>query len=46
MCGICGIVTIGDGPRVDAALLDTMRDTIAHSGPADEGIWISPECKV
>ncbi|MEK6575295.1 MAG: asparagine synthetase B, partial [Chloroflexota bacterium] len=46
MCGICGIVTIGDGPRVDAALLDTMRDTIAHRGPDDAGSWISPDGKV
>ena len=46
MCGICGIVTIGDGRRVDAALLDTMRDTIAHRGPDDAGSWISPDGKV
>jgi asparagine synthase (glutamine-hydrolysing) len=43
MCGICGIVTIGDGPRVDAALLDKMRDTIAHRGPDDAGSWLSPD---
>jgi asparagine synthase (glutamine-hydrolysing) len=43
MCGICGIVTIGDGPRVDAALLDKMRDTIAHRGPDDAGSWVSPD---
>jgi asparagine synthase (glutamine-hydrolysing) len=46
MCGICGIVTIGDGPRVDAALLDTMRDTIAHRGPDDAGSWISADGRV
>ena len=38
MCGICGIVTIGDGARVDAALLDKMRDTIAHRGPDDAAV--------
>lgn len=43
MCGICGIVTIGDGPRVDGALLDKMRDTIAHRGPDDAGSWLSPD---
>ena len=43
MCGICGIVTLGDGPRVDAALLDTMRDTLAHRGPDDAGSWVSPD---
>ena len=46
MCGICGIVTIGDGARVDAALLDKMRDTIAHRGPDDAGSWISKDGKV
>ena len=42
MCGICGIITIGDGPRVEAALLDKMRDTLAHRGPDDAGSWLSP----
>jgi asparagine synthase (glutamine-hydrolysing) len=42
MCGICGIVTIGEGPRVDSALLDKMRDTIGHRGPDDAGSWVSP----
>ncbi|MBM4423123.1 MAG: asparagine synthase (glutamine-hydrolyzing) [Chloroflexi bacterium] len=46
MCGICGIVTLGDGPRVDPALLDTMRDTITHRGPDDAGSWLSPDGRV
>ncbi|MEK9164562.1 MAG: asparagine synthase (glutamine-hydrolyzing) [Chloroflexota bacterium] len=46
MCGICGIVTIGDGVRIDAALLDTMRDTIAHRGPDDAGSWVSADGRV
>src|SRR3990172_5563020 len=45
MCGICGIVTIGDGARVDAALLDCMRDTIAHRGPDDAGSWVSADSR-
>lgn len=46
MCGICGVVSIGDGPRVDAALLDKMRDTIAHRGPDDAGSWLSADGRV
>jgi asparagine synthase (glutamine-hydrolysing) len=42
MCGICGMVSIGAGPRVDAARLDLMRDTIAYRGPDDAGSWVSP----
>lgn len=46
MCGICGIVSIGDGPRVDPGLLDKMRDTIAYRGPDDAGSWVSPTQQV
>ncbi len=46
MCGICGMVTIGDGPSVDVALLDAMRDVIAHRGPDDAGSWISSDGRV
>lgn len=40
------MVTIGGGARVDAALLDKMRDTIAHRGPDDAGSWISKDGRV
>ena len=36
MCGIAGIVELGNGP-VDAALLRRMCDTLTHRGPDDRG---------
>jgi asparagine synthase (glutamine-hydrolysing) len=36
VCGICGLVTKGDH-RVTSALLEHMRDTMAHRGPDDAG---------
>ncbi len=36
MCGICGVVTKGEN-RVTSALLEHMRDTMAHRGPDDAG---------
>lgn len=41
MCGICGTVGF-----VDPALLESMTDIIAHRGPDDAGVFVSPEARV
>ncbi len=41
MCGIVGIVRT-DGRAVEEGRLVTMRDTMAHRGPDDEGVYLSP----
>src|SRR4051794_5290200 len=46
MCGICGILAFGDGFPADAALVERMRDTIAHRGPDDAGSWEDPAARV
>lgn len=38
MCGIAGVVHEGEG-RPNVATLLAMRDTLAHRGPDDAGIW-------
>lgn len=44
MCGILGILALGDSAWTpDAALVATMRDTMAHRGPDGHGLWISPD---
>ena len=41
MCGINGIAfSSRSGRRVDARVLERMRDVITHRGPDDEGIYI------
>jgi asparagine synthase (glutamine-hydrolysing) len=43
MCGIVGIVEYGVAePSITSALLERMSGMIAHRGPDDAGIWISP----
>lgn len=44
MCGIVGYAGRPDG--LPAALLTTMRDTIAHRGPDACGIWSAPDRSV
>ena len=39
MCGIVGVV--GDAHRISASLFLDMRDSIAHRGPDDAGVWES-----
>ena len=41
MCGIVGIVSARS--PVDGGLLRRMREAIAHRGPDDAGIWLSPD---
>lgn len=42
MCGICGIVNTDRAEPVDARLIAHMRDTLAHRGPDDKGIYVAP----
>ncbi|MEM7629102.1 MAG: asparagine synthase (glutamine-hydrolyzing) [Planctomycetota bacterium] len=42
MCGLLAIITHAQGrPSVDAAAAQRMRDTLAHRGPDDAGLWSS-----
>ena len=44
MCGICGMMRLGDAPPFNAAdepLLNRMTDTLAHRGPNDRGTYQS-----
>jgi asparagine synthase (glutamine-hydrolysing) len=44
MCGIVGVYDLS-GP-VDVELIARMRDTLAHRGPDDQGLWRSPDGSV
>src|SRR5262245_11564827 len=47
MCGICGIFEYSASePRVSPELVTAMRDTMAHRGPDDAGIYISRDRRV
>ncbi len=46
MCGICGDYVYGNGTPVDEGILVTMRDSMAHRGPDDAGIWISSDRRI
>ncbi len=40
MCGICGIMNIGDVHNViSRSLIEQMTNTMVHRGPNDHGIW-------
>ncbi|MEW5984372.1 MAG: asparagine synthase (glutamine-hydrolyzing) [Acidobacteriota bacterium] len=41
MCGICGEMTF-DGEPVQRAVMEAMRDTLAHRGPDDSGLHVDP----
>lgn len=44
MCGILGIFALGGASWTpDAALIERMRDTMAHRGPDGAGLWIAPD---
>jgi len=44
VCGITGILEFGSGAgRVDEKTLARMRDTLAHRGPDDAGLYIAPD---
>ncbi len=40
MCGIVGKINYGDSGVIEAAQLKAMRDTLAHRGPDDAGLFI------
>jgi asparagine synthase (glutamine-hydrolysing) len=42
MCGICGIVTVDSSIVPDRALVERMRDLIAHRGPDGAGLYLAP----
>lgn len=41
MCGIVGVISNNATIKVDAVLLQQMRDTMLHRGPDGAGIWIA-----
>lgn len=43
MCGIAGVVSLGDAPPVDRGLVQHMSGILAHRGPDDSGIYLSPD---
>ncbi len=46
MCGIAGVFHFDGKSTVDAAVLASMRDAMAHRGPDGAGCWISPDKRV
>ena len=46
MCGICGVMSLGSGRRVDSGIVARMRDTMSHRGPDDAGVYVDPSCTV
>ena len=44
MCGICGIVAVGNtGPSISSEVLQRMNQSIAHRGPDDDGFYVTHE---
>ncbi|MDP7354465.1 MAG: asparagine synthase (glutamine-hydrolyzing) [Desulfobacterales bacterium] len=43
MCGISGIISLHPNNPVEQKSLTAMTDAIAHRGPDDQGIFITPE---
>src|SRR4051812_14207028 len=46
MCGICGTLATSDGFASGEAVVTAMRDTMAHRGPDDGGVWRAPDAPV
>jgi len=46
MCGITGILNLGNSRQVEEPILATMRDNMAHRGPDGNGLWISADRQV
>jgi asparagine synthase (glutamine-hydrolysing) len=46
MCGICGVLAFNDSFACDERVTSAMRDTMAHRGPDDAGVWCSPSGRV
>lgn len=43
MCGIIGIINLGNRQPIDPALLSMMSDTMIHRGPDDSGVWVQDD---
>jgi asparagine synthase (glutamine-hydrolysing) len=43
MCGIAGIISLEDSPPVDEQVIWQMSNVIAHRGPDDAGVYLSPD---
>lgn len=43
MCGIAGIVSLDGAPPFERELVWRMANVIAHRGPDDEGVYVSPD---
>jgi asparagine synthase (glutamine-hydrolysing) len=46
MCGIAGIFHYCNSGKVDARILELMRDTMEHRGPDGQGAWVSDDRRV
>ena len=46
MCGFCGELRTGGAGFVQADRLRSMRDTLVHRGPDDEGLFVSDDRRV
>ncbi|WP_304001159.1 asparagine synthase (glutamine-hydrolyzing) [Methyloversatilis discipulorum] len=46
MCGIAGILGLGEAGRFDEGVLSSMRDTMFHRGPNGGSNWVSPDGQV
>ena len=42
MCGICGIVSTDRSAVIEPAVIRRMRDSLAHRGPDDKGLYLAP----
>jgi len=42
MCGICGIVSTDRSAVIDPLVIRRMRDSLAHRGPDDKGVYLGP----
>jgi asparagine synthase (glutamine-hydrolysing) len=46
VCGIAGIVSLGDVPVPDAPIAEEMCRLIRHRGPDDQGVYRSPRAQI
>ena len=46
MCGITGWIATREGESVSGAVVEAMRDALAHRGPDGVGLWVSPDRRV
>jgi asparagine synthase (glutamine-hydrolysing) len=46
MCGITGWLATRDTENVSGAIVEAMRDALAHRGPDGVGLWVSPDRRI